>query len=573
MRPTDAGPRDSARDGADGSASDTTLADLPGDDLPASGLSVVWADPRARSLHRFSQGAHTLLHHEKPAARRLLLDELGKKIYWGGLGIFRADYDGKNAEQVFFDGQRYVWDLALDPDTGTLYFIDGELNVRRVTSKTQSVVLVQNPRPKALEAGALAWDRKAKKLYFSLMDAHPHPDAAIYRFDGATATPIPTLELVLPPQGGSGKAGGDPTVLNSGYAIAIDSSRERYYVADRFFTIKTGSTANLGATKSKLGSSPRYDDIALDANGDALYALRSGAQLLRFDNASAASSVGVSVQYPGFVGGVAIELEDADKRLFWIDDAGAIRGATQSGGLAQVLVSASSFAPTAICYLPQQSAYYVANGDAILALKGGGGFKPQLTGQGQIEDLYCDATTNTLYWSDSLRQQISSVGFDPAGDVDPTTQITVVDTLGFAPGGIELDPGRGLLFWTRAATSTADNTVYRRSLAAGSTIVSFVVAGGLNPTDLALDTVGGRVYTLGFYERGAIVSADYDGSNQAKVYETGCAAPGGIAYSAARSELWWVGCGRLYMASKTATTPTLLVETGRARPRYLSLIE
>lgn len=154
-----------------------------------------------------------------------------------------------------------------------------------------------------------------------------------------------------------------------------------------------------------------------------------------------------------------------------------------------------------------------------------------------------DRVARQVYWSDSLTDRISRVGYDGTG--------TKVLVTGVNPAGIAIDGARGKMFWAEGANVRSANL--------DGTQVAVVIAGQA-PTSVALDSAAQRLY---WTDSGtdSINRVDYGGTN-AMVLSTAldpASNPRGLAIDVDNGRLFWGEGANVRSCALDGTQATTLV--------------
>ncbi len=421
------------------------------------------------------------------------------KVYWTSArtdAIKRANFDGSQIEDVVPVFARSVKSFAVDPVGRHLYWASSPAGVIQRANfdgtGVENILLGFSRAPTALVVDALG-----RKIYWS-------DEIQVFRadLDGSG------VEVIV------------PGFSFPGPSFALDP------IAEKLYWVKVGTIhrANLdGSGDEVLASGVRIGRIVLEASGGKIYWPEGG--VIRRANLNGSGVTDIISAETCCVGTVVLDV--ADGKMYWSEgqQRNVIRRANLDGSGAAIVLSSTPNVGFGV----DSGTIYVTNSLTIIRAD---------IDDGEMEDLFpnvnarngdiaLDVPASKMYW-------IGSGGTIRSADLDGSNARDVFLAAAIDPSG-SLVVGLKKLYWIDAIND--GKTVWRADLNDGE-IEDLFSPGTINPHDIALDTVRGKLYWTNCDER-TIKRANLngDGIEDLAVPDVNC--PNDIVLDVVDGKMYW----------------------------------
>ena len=278
-------------------------------------------------------------------------------------------------------------------------------------------------------------------------------------------------------------------------------------------------------------------------------------------------------------------------KMYWTGhDIKKIRRANLDGSSIEDLVSTGHFSAGIALDVAGGKIYWTDQGSASIhrANLDGSNVQDLVSPEvGSINCLALDVADGKMYWTNAEKRKIQRANLDGSDLQD-------LITLGAIPHGLALDVAEGKMYWTAPRANwilraNLDGSNFERIFRpppsnqemvgrpAGTNVNSILYKSPRNPTGLALDLAGRKMYwtepksLLTLWSR--IRRANLDGSRIEDLIIRGLSVPRGLALDVAGGKMYWTDLGRhkIQRANLDGSKVEDLVTSGLRRPWGLAL--
>ena len=446
----------------------------------------------------------------------------GNKIYWieqGTAKILCADLDGSNVWYLGINDLVSPQDIALDVNSGKIYWIDTGNNTIAPTIKRADLngINVETLVSTGLNnPESIALDVENGKMYWTDWGWE---NSTIKRAD-LNGINVETLVS---------------TGLNNPESIALDVENGKMYWTDWGWENSTIKRADLNGTNVETlvdtGLVAAPSDIALDVSNGKMYwtelpnpdyyiTLTIKRADLNGQNVETIVDTGISGPY-------SLALDVSNGKMYWTDSGfrnDTITRADLNGENVETLIEIGLDNPIGI-------AVGMSAGDVVTP-------PSDDHGDTRAEDTDLPLPTfNKIYWVEEASDENDGDGKVRCANLDGSdVQDLVTSGLKYSYG-FALDVTDDKMYWT----DWNDNTIKRSDLN-GENVETLVSAGLSGPFGITLDVAGGKMYWTEVGNR-TIKRADLNGENVQTLVDTGVSEPRGIALDVSGGKMYWTDSG------------------------------